>query len=404
MGSFFVLRPVFAWVVALFVLLFGLISVVLLPVEQYPNIAPPSITIQATFRGADTTTIDRTVTSIIEEEMNGVDNFLYMASVSRANGTAQITVTLEPGTDLDVARSQVQDRLSRVEPRLPQEVRQLGVAVTKASSGFLMLLALQSESGNVSAVEMGNFASNNILNELRRIRGVGDVQLFGSSYAMRIWLDERKLASFQMSASDAMRAVQEQNAQTIGGSLGDLPLARGADFNAQIVAQSRFSTPEQFRQVILRVNNDGSLVRLGDVARVELGNESYNFRLSVNGKEAAGIAIQLANDANALDVARQVRQRMTELESVFPAGVGWTVPFDTTPFITTSISSVLVTMVEALLLVTAMVFLFLQSWRSTLIPTLIVPIALIGTCAGLFLFGASSTCCRCLAWWWRSGC
>ncbi|HAP26902.1 MAG TPA: hydrophobe/amphiphile efflux-1 family RND transporter, partial [Achromobacter sp.] len=389
MGSFFVLRPVFAWVVALFLLLFGLIAVVLLPVEQYPNIAPPSITIQATFRGADTTTIDRTVTSIIEEEMNGVDNFLYMASVSRANGTAQITVTLQPGTDLDVARSQVQDRLSRVEPRLPQEVRQLGVAVTKASSGFLMLLALQSESGNVSAVEMGNFASNNILNELRRIRGVGDVQLFGSSYAMRIWLDERKLASFQMSASDAMRAVQEQNAQTIGGSLGDLPLARGADFNAQIVAQSRFSTPEQFRQVILRVNNDGSLVRLGDVARVELGNESYNFRLSVNGKEAAGIAIQLANDANALDVARQVRQRMAELEPVFPAGVGWTVPFDTTPFITTSISSVLVTMVEALLLVTAMVFLFLQSWRSTLIPTLIVPIALIGTCAGLFLFGAS---------------
>ncbi len=389
MGSFFVLRPVFAWVVALFVLLFGLISVVLLPVEQYPNIAPPSITIQATFRGADTTTIDRTVTSIIEEEMNGVDNFLYMASVSRANGTSQITVTLEPGTDLDVARSQVQDRLSRVEPRLPQEVRQLGVAVTKASSGFLMLLALQSESGNVNAVEMGNFASNNILNELRRIRGVGDVQLFGSSYAMRIWLDERRLASFQMSASDAMRAVQEQNAQTIGGSLGDLPLARGADFNAPIVAQSRFSTPEQFRQVILRVNNDGSLVRLGDVARVELGNESYNFRLSVNSKEAAGIAIQLANDANALDVARQVRQRMTELETVFPAGVGWTVPFDTTPFITTSISSVLVTMVEALLLVTAMVFLFLQSWRSTLIPTLIVPIALIGTCAGLFLFGAS---------------
>ena len=389
MSAFFVFRPVFAWVVALFVLLFGGIALLLLPIEQYPNIAPPSITIQSHYRGADTTTIDRTVTSVIEQEMNGLDDFLYMSSVSRANGSSQITVTLQPGADLDSARGQVQDRLSRVEPRLPLEVRQLGITVTKASAGFLMLVALQAEHGDVSAVQMGDFASNNILNELRRIPGVGDVQLFGSSYAMRIWLDERKLASFQMSAGDAMRAVQEQNAQTSSGALGEQPLAPGADFNAQIVTQSRFSTAAEFSQIILRVNNDGSTVTLGDVARVELGNDSYGFRLSVNGKDAAGIAIQLANDANALSVAQQVRQRMTELESIFPAGVGWTVPFDTTPFITTSIRSVVGTMVEALLLVTAMVFVFLQSWRSTLIPTIVVPIALIGTCAGLFLFGAS---------------
>ncbi|MBV7486070.1 multidrug efflux RND transporter permease subunit [Bordetella sp. BOR01] len=389
MNSFFVFRPVFAWVVALFILLFGAIALMLLPIEQYPNIAPPSISIQTHYRGADAATIDRNVTSIIEEEMNGLDNFLYMAAVSRANGSAQITVTFEPGTDLDVARGQVQDRLSRVEPRLPQEVRQMGITVTKASSGFLMLIALQSDRPEVTTVQMGNFASNNILNELRRIPGVGDVQLFGSSYAMRIWMDESKLASYQMSAGDALRAVQEQNTQVASGALGDQPLAENAQFHAQIVTQSRFSTPEQFREIILRVNTDGSVVRLGDVARVELGNDNYGFRLSVNGRPSAGIAIQLANDANALNVAQRVRARMTELESIFPDGVGWTVPFDTTPFIETSIQSVVVTMFEALLLVTVMVFIFLQSWRSTLIPTLVVPMALIGTCAGLFMFGAS---------------
>ena len=389
MNSFFVFRPVFAWVVALFVLLFGVIALLLLPVEQYPNIAPPSISISANYRGADAATIDRTVTSVIEEEMNGLDNFLYMSSVSRANGSAQITVTFTPGTDLDTARGQVQDRLGRVEARLPQEVRQMGIAVTKASSGFLMLIALRSDRPEVTSVEMGNFASNNILNELRRIAGVGDVQLFGSPYAMRIWMDESKLASYQMSATDALRAVQEQNTQVASGALGDQPLATGAEFHAQIVTQSRFTTPEQFREIILRVNSDGSVVRLGDVARVELGNDSYGFRLRVNGQPAAGIAIQLSNDANALNVAQQIRTRMGELESIFPAGVHWSVPFDITPFIETSIQSVVVTMIEALLLVTVMVFLFLQSWRATMIPTLVVPIALIGTCGGLFLFGAS---------------
>ncbi len=389
MNSFFVFRPVFAWVVALFILLFGAIGLLLLPVEQYPNIAPPSVSISTNYRGADAATIDRSVTSVIEEEMNGLDHFLYMSSVSRANGSAQITVTFTPGTDLDVARGQVQDRLSRVEARLPQEVRQLGIAVTKASSGFLMLIALQADRPDITTVEIGNFASNNILNELRRIPGVGDVQLFGSPYAMRIWMDQGKLASYQMAAGDALRAVQEQNIQVASGALGDQPLADNAEFHAQIVTQSRFSTPEQFRQIVLRVNTDGSLVRLGDVARVELGNDSYGFQLRVNGTPAAGIAIQLANDANALSVEQQVRTRMGELQSIFPAGVHWSVPFDITPFIQTSIRSVVVTMIEALLLVTVMVFVFLQSWRSTLIPTLVVPIALVGTCAGLYLFGAS---------------
>ncbi|SEB20265.1 multidrug efflux RND transporter permease subunit [Variovorax sp. YR216] len=389
MDRFFVYRPVFAWVIALFMALFGLIAVALLPVEQYPDVAPPALTVQAVYPGADAQTLDRSVTSIIEDEMNGIDNFLYMSSISRANGSSQITVTLRPGTDLDVARSQVQDRLSRVEPRLPQQVRQLGITVTKSSSGFLMLIALHSQDGASSATSMGNFASNNIVNELRRIGGVGDVQLFGSSYAMRIWLDRDRLNGFGLSASEVLAAVQEQNSQTASGGLGDQPIAPGSEFNAQIVTQSRFSTPEQFREIIVRANPDGSTVRLGDVARVELGNDSYGFRLTVNGRESAGLAVQLASGANALAVANQVQRRMRELEPIFPPGMRWSVPFDTTPFITTSVQSVVQTMVEALLLVTVVVFLFLQSWRATLIPTLVVPIALVGTCLGLQLFGLS---------------
>ncbi|CAD6528401.1 multidrug efflux RND transporter permease subunit [Paraburkholderia metrosideri] len=389
MNRFFVARPVFAWVIALFTVLFGGLAVALLPVEQYPDVAPPSLNISASFSGADAQTLERSVTSIIEDEMNGIENFLYMSSISRSNGTAQITVVLKPGTNLDIARTQVQDRLSRVEPRLPLEVRQLGVTVTKASTGFLMLLALQTTDGATNAVAMGNFASNNIVNELRRIDGVGDVQLFGSSYAMRIWLDQRKLAGFGLSASEVLSAVQEQNSQTAGGGLGDQPNAEGSEFTAQIVTQSRFSTPEQFREIIIRANPDGSTVRLGDVARIELGNDSYGNRLTVNGKEAAGIAIQLASGANALAVANAVRARMTQLQPTFPRGVVWTVPFDTTPFINTSVQSVIRTMIEALLLVTVVVFLFLQDWRATLIPTLVVPVALIGTCAGLYLFGLS---------------
>ncbi|MGF6484182.1 multidrug efflux RND transporter permease subunit [Paraburkholderia sp. JPY419] len=389
MNRFFVARPVFAWVIALFIVLFGAIALALLPVEQYPDVAPPSLSITAVYSGADASTFERTVTSIVEDEMNGIDNFLYMSSVSRSNGTMQITVVLKPGTDLDVARSQVQDRLSRVEPRLPLEVRQVGVRVTKASSGFLMLLALQATDSSTSAVAMGNFASNNIVNELRRIDGVGDVQLFGSSYAMRIWIDPRKLAGFGLSASEVLQAIQEQNSQTAGGGLGDQPIAPGSEFTAQIVTQSRFTTPEQFREIIVRANPDGSTVRVGDVARVELGNDSYGNRLTVNGKASAGIAIQLASGANALAVANAVRQRMSELQPIFPRGVTWTVPFDTTPFITTSVHGVIRTMIEALLLVTVVVFLFLQDWRATLIPTIVVPIALIGTCVGLYLFGLS---------------
>ncbi|MHA3790586.1 multidrug efflux RND transporter permease subunit [Sphingomonas sp. YL-JM2C] len=389
MNRFFVYHPVFAWVVAIFIALFGVIGLRLLPVEQYPSVAPPALNLQATYNGADAATLDRTVTSIIEKELSGVENLLYMSSTSRANGTAQITVTFKSGTDLDVARSQVQDRLSRVEPRLPAQVRQLGVSITKSSSGFLMLVALDSKTGALSASEMGNYAATKIVDELRRVPGVGDIQLFGSPYAMRIWLDQEKLAGYGMSAADALAAVQEQNSQTAGGGLGEQPLALSSEFNAKIVTQNRFSTPEQFRQIIVRSNPDGSTVRLGDVARVELGQDNYGLALTLNGKKTVGMAIQLASGANALGTAEAVRARLTDLEKTFPGDMGWSVPFDTTPFITASVDSVIHTLVEAMVLVFLVMFLFLQNWRATLIPALVVPIALAGSCLGLYLFGYS---------------
>ena len=389
MNRFFVYRPVFAWVIALFMLLFGTIALQLLPVEQYPDVAPPSLNIHAVYSGADARTIDQAVTSVIQDELNGLENFLYMSATSRANGTAVITVTFKPGTDLDIASMQVQDRMSRVEPRLPQPVRQVGVRVFKAASGFLMTIALQSKDGTNNVTDIGNFASNNIVNELRRVTGVGDVLLFGSSHAMRIWLDRDKLAGFGLAAAEVLSAVQEQNSQTATGALGAQPIAPGSEFNAQIVTQGSFSTAAEFREIIVRSNPDGSTVRLGDVARVEIGRDSYGFGFSVNGQESVGLSIQLTSGANALAVARGLRQRMAELEPSFPKGVVWSVPFDTTPFITTSVNSVVRSMVEALLLVTIVVFLFLQSWRATLIPSLVVPVALIGTCVGLHLFGIS---------------
>jgi multidrug efflux pump len=389
MNRFFVYHPVFAWVVALFALLFGGIALLSLPVEMFPNIAPPSVVVSATFPGADAATLDRTVTSIIEREMNGVDNFLYMSAVSRSNGTAQITVSFRPGTDLDVARSQVQDRLSRVEPRLPQEVRQLGVTVTASSSGFLMVIALKSKSGATSAVAMGNYANNNIVDELRRVHGVGDVLLFGSPYAMRIWLDRDRLAGFNLSPAEVLAAVREQNSQTAGGALGGQPISPGTEFNAQIVTQSRFSTAEQFREIIVASRPDGSTVRLGDVARVELGQDNYGFRATLNGQETAGIAVQLASGASALSTAEGVRARMKQLQASFPPDITWVTPFDTTPFIVASVRNVISTMVETMALVSIVVFLFLQRWRTSVVPTLVVPIALVGTCLGLLLFGLS---------------
>ena len=387
MNRFFVEKPVFGWVIAAFITLAGLLALRALPIEQYPSVAPPSLTLSYTYTGADADTLDKNVTAVIERELNGIDGVRYTSATSRANGSGSIVVTFESGTNLDNARTQVQDRLNRAETRLPEEVRRLGIQVNDNTSGFLLLLALTSKDGALSPLELGNYAANNVVTELRRVNGVGDVQLFGSQYAMRIWLDPSKLAGFGLSPSQVLNAITEQNSQTAGGGLGEQPIARDTEFTAKVVTQSRFSDPEQFRNIIIRANPNGSTVRVGDVARVELGAESYTFKAKLNGQEIAGMGIQLANGANAVATTEAVRARMNELQQTFPQSVEWSVPFDTTPFITASIDSVIYTLLEAMVLVFLVMYLFLQNWRATLIPAIVVPIALAGACFGLYVFG-----------------
>jgi multidrug efflux pump len=386
---FFIDRPVFAWVIALTILLAGLIALRTLPVEQYPDIAPPSLSIRATYPGADAAVVESNVTQVIEQELNGVEGFLYMSSSSQSNGSASITVTFDASTDIDTAQMNVQNLISGVEQRLPEEVRRQGIRVNKATSGFLLILALTSKSGGTSGLELGNFAKTRLEDELRRVAGVGDIRHFSSEYAMRIWLDPERLAGFGLSAAEALAAVQEQNSQSVGGALGDQPIADDTELNAAILTQNRFTSPEQFAAIILRANPDGSAVRLGDVARVELGAQSYLFNMQYNGKPAAGMAISLTSGANALATAEGLKARMTELAHGFPPDIDWTVSYDTTPFIRISIQEVIKTLAEAMVLIFIVMYLFLQSWRATVIPTVVVPIALAGACLGLWLFGFS---------------
>jgi len=389
MDRFFVYKPVFGWVIAAFIALGGLLGLLNLPVEQYPSVAPPSLNLTYSYTGADAQTLDSNVTSVIEREMNGIEGLLYMSSTSRSNGTGGVTLTFKTGTDLNVARSEAQDRLGRAEPRLPQAVRQMGVQITDNSSGFVMLIAVSSKDGSMTPLEIGNYTSTAIQNEIRRLPGVGDVTLFGSQYAMRVWLDPAKLAGFSLSPSEVLAAVQEQNSQTAGGGLGEQPITRETEFTAKIVTQNRFSTPEQFREIIVKSDPSGSTVRLGDVARVELGADSYAFKARLDGKEIAGMGIALGAGANAVQTADAVRERMAQLEKNFPPGLQWSVAHDSTPFINASIDSVITTLIEAMVLVFIVMFLFLQNWRATLIPAVVVPIALLGACLGLFLFDYS---------------
>lgn len=386
---FFIDRPVFAWVIALGILLSGIIALRALPIEQYPSIAPPTLMINVMYPGADASVLETNVTQIIEQELNGVDGFLYMSSSSQSNGTASITVTFKSGTDINVAQMELQNRLRRVEPRLPEEVRRQGVQVIKAQTSFLLILVLTSKSGNTDTLALGNFATTRVIDDLRRVPGVGDVQAFSPPYAMRIWLDPNKLANYSMSVADALYAVREQNSQSPGGSLGDRPLAPGVELNATIVTQNRFTTPEEFAAIILRANSDGSVVRLGDVARVELGAQDYLQSLEINGRPAAGMAVQLAPGANALATAEGVKARLAELEQGFPPDIGWSIPYDTSPFVSISIKEVIITLVEAMTLVFLVMFLFLQNWRATVIPAIVVPISLAGACLGLWMFDFS---------------
>ena len=389
LSRFFIDRPIFAWVIALCIMLSGMLALRALPIEQYPNIAPPSLTISATYPGADPATLEQNVTQVIEQQLNGVDGFLYMSSSSDSTGNASITLTFEPGTDIDLAQTAVQNRLSTVESRLPEDVRRQGIQVRQAASGFLMIVALRSRSGETDHVELGSVAASQVLDELRRVPGVGDVMLFGSEYAMRIWLDPDRLASYRLSASAVMAAVREQNSQIAGGSLGALPVAEGQQINATIVTRGRLSTPREFEEIILRADTGGGTVRLGDVARVELGARDYNPGTTWNGAPMVGMAIQLATGANQLEAAEAVQTRMEQIAPTLPSDIEWEVPYDSTPFVAKSVTEVALTLIEAMILVFLVMYLFLQNWRATLIPALVVPISLAGACLGLWLFGFS---------------
>jgi multidrug efflux pump len=389
MAKFFIDRPVFAWVVALFILLAGAISITRLPISQYPTIAPPSIVVTAVYPGASAATLDESVTSIIEQEMNGADGLQYIESQSEASGQAQITVTFQPGTNPDLAAVDVQNRLKRVESRLPQAVIQQGVQVSKARSNFLLFTTLSSTDGRLDPVALGDYLSRNVLNELKRVPGVGNATLFGTERAMRVWVDPEKLVGFKLTPGDVATAIRNQNAQVASGTLGDLPSTPTQQISAPIVVRGQLTTPEEFGKIILRATPGGSTVRLNDVARVEVGGLSYATAARLNGKPNSAIGVLLSPTANALETAKAVRAKMDDLSKYFPAGVKYDIPYDTSLFVQISIEEVVKTLLEAILLVFLVMYLFLQNIRYTLIPTIVVPVALMGTLAMMLAFGFS---------------
>jgi multidrug efflux pump len=389
MAKFFIDRPIFAWVIALFIMVMGLVAITQLPIAQYPPVAPPSIVISATYPGASAQTLEDSVLSIVEQEMNGSPGLIYMESVAQANGTGSITLSFQPGSNPDLAQVDVQNRLSRAAPRLPAAVTQQGVRVDKARSNFLLFAILSSDDPALNPVALGDFASRSIVPELQRLPGVGQVQLFGTERAMRVWIDPAKLVGFNLSAADVTNAIRAQNAQVSAGEIGSLPNVAGQGIAATVVVNGQLGNVAQFGNVVLRANADGSSVRLKDVARIELGAQTYATSARLNGKPSTGVGVQLSPSGNALATAKGVRARMHELEKFFPKGMTWAIPYDSSRFIETSLRQVAETLLEAIVLVFLVMFLFLQDWRYTLIPTLVVPVALLGTFAGLLALGFS---------------
>ena len=389
MGKYFIDRPVFAWVIAIFILLAGILSITGLPIAQYPTIAPPSVVITATYPGATAQTLENSVTSIIEQELNGAPGLEYMESQSQGNGQAQITATFAPGTNIDLAAVEVQNRMRRVEPRLPQAVAQQGVVVSKARSNFLMVITLSSKDGSLDPIALGDYLSRNVLNEVKRVPGVGEAILFGTERAMRIWIDPNKLIGFRLTPTDVSNAIRAQNAQVTGGSLGELPSPSTQQITAPIVVTGQLATPEQFGNIVLRANPDGSVVRLRDVARVEIGGQAYATSARINGNPSSAIGVQLSPTANALETAKSLRVKMDELARFFPEGVQYDIPYDTSKFVEISIKGVVMTLLEAIVLVFLVMYLFLQNLRATLIPTIVVPVALMGTFAVMYALGFS---------------
>ena len=387
MPKFFIEHPVFAWVVAILISLAGVISILGLGVESYPSIAPPQVTVSATYPGASADTTEKSVTQVIEQQLTGIDHLLYFSSSSASNGRATITLTFETGTDADIAQVQVQNKVSLATPRLPTEVTQQGVVVAKANAGFLMVVALQSDSEAITRDALNDIVGSRVLDQISRIPGVGSTQQFGSEYAMNIWLNPERMQGFNLSATQVLAAIKAQNVQFAAGSLGADPSPAGHYFTATVSAEGRFSSPDQFENIILRANADGSRVLLKDVARIAFGANNYGFDTQYNGKPTGAFAIQLLPGANALNVANAVTAKMDELESTFPTGVTWFSPYDSTTFVKISIEEVVKTLIEAIVLVFLVMLIFLQNFRATLIPTLVIPVALLGTFLGMSIIG-----------------
>ena len=387
-AKFFIDRPIFAWVIALIILLGGALALKNLPVSQYPSVAPPALTISVNYPGASAQVIEETAVALLEQEMNGIEHLLYMESASEL-GTGSITLTFEAGSNLDLASVEAQNRIKRGEARLPEEVRRLGIVVTKTARNYVMFVALFSPDKSLNDVALGSYATANVIDSLRRVPGVGEVLLFGTEYSMRLWLKPDKLQHYNVSPADVSAAVRAQNSQLATGELGQLPSAAGQELNAVIVTRGRLSTPEEFGNIIVRSNPDGSALRVKDVARVELGAQDYSRAARIDGNPTAAVAIRLSPGANALSTVKAVNEKMTELAKFFPKSINWVVPYDTSKFIDVSIGEVLKSLAEALLLVVGVMFLFLGNWRATLIPAIVIPVALVGALVGLYLLGYS---------------
>jgi multidrug efflux pump len=389
MAKFFIERPIFAWVITIFIIVMGAISIKQLPVAQYPAVAPPTIQVSVAYPGANAQTLEDSVLAVIEREMNGASGLAYVETTSQANGTGSITLSFEPGTNADLAQVDVQNRLSRATPRLPAAVTQQGVRVEQSRSNFLMFAMLTTENPDVSIEALNDYAARNVVPELQRVAGVGTLTQFGAERAMRVWVDPAKLKGFNLSLDQVTAAIRAQNVQVSAGNLGDLPAEKGQPVSATIVVKGQLTTAEQFGNVVLRANTDGSSVRLRDVARIELGSQSYSTSARLNGKPAVGLGVQPTPSANALATAKAVRAKLDELKKFFPQGVNYVVPYDTSKFVSVSIEKVVHTLIEAVVLVFIVMFLFLQNFRYTIIPTIVVPVALLGTFGALLAMGFS---------------
>lgn len=386
MASFFIDRPVFAWVIAIVIMLAGALSILRLPIEQYPSVAPPTVQISASYPGASAQTLENTVTQVIEQQMTGLDYLRYIKSTSDSSGTATITLTFDPEADPDIAQVQTQNKLQLATSLLPESVVEQGIQVAKSSGSFLMVLGFVSDTGMPQS-DIANYVADNVRDPISRVDGVGSVQLFGSEHAMRIWLDPAKLQSYGITIAEISAAIRAQNAEISAGQIGGAPAVPGQQINATLIAQTRLETPEQFGNILVRVNTDGSQVRLKDVSRIEIGAASYDTVARYNGQPAVGVGLNLASGANALDTADAVRTKIAELQPFFPAGLDVVYPYDTTPFVEISITEVVHTLFEAIVLVFVVMFLFLQNLRATLIPTIAVPVILLGTFGTLAAFG-----------------